>query len=300
MPLLEHGMVHVSILMMMGVTTERFYAILYPFKKQASCSDKLTIKLIIVLWIFAYLWTSPFLFLTHFVNDAIFFDGSIVSVCRSFIELTWHKAFIVVSIVVFFVLPCFVIVYMYSQIIRQLTSDSLRIMTNNDKSAKLTLRSRKQVVKMLIFIIVLFFLCMCPINVVSLWQIFTPLETLEKLGIEAYNNIIWFARIMMYINSAGNPVIYSLTSSKFKAAFKRLLKRQNHCYRRYEITRGSSDTTQVFFRKSKKRLEGESVLLNEIKNRNKSENPTCEKGNGNKTELQIRLSDITENHVNVY
>jgi hypothetical protein len=32
---------------------------------------------------------------------------------------------------------------------------------------------------------------------------------------------------MMYLNSAGNPVIYSLTSSKFKMAFTRVLRRQD-------------------------------------------------------------------------
>ena len=223
-PLLENGMLHVSILTIIAVTTERYVAICYPFKKQAYCSDNMAIKVIIVLWFTAYACTSPFLVMTA-LEEAFFYDGSIVEVCRTKVTEIWQRAFVVANFVVFFALPFFILLFMYAMIIRQLMSDSIRILTKNDRCAKYTHRSRKQVVRMLIIIIILFFVSLCPIRVVTLWQIFTSVEKIESLGLEGYLNILSFARIMMYLNSSMNPVIYSLTSSKFKLAFKRVLRR---------------------------------------------------------------------------
>ncbi|XP_053406520.1 neuromedin-U receptor 2-like [Mercenaria mercenaria] len=130
-------------------------------------------------------------------------------------------------------------------------SDRLSVITSNDISARITLQARKQVVRTLILIMILFFVTMCPIRVVSLWQIFTPVEELAHIGIEAYYNIIWFARLMMYLNSAVNPVIYSLSSSKFKMAFRRILTQCRPCTL---STRPSPPTTKVLYRASKTKL----------------------------------------------
>lgn len=221
-PLLENGMLHVSILTMIAMTTERFYSIIYPLRNRTKCTEMSTLKIIIFLWIISFICTSPFLIITT-LEDASFYDGSPVKVCRTLVHLVWHKVFIVTNNIVFFLLPFFVLTFMYSKIIRKLMSDSLSAITRNNKSASITLRARKQVVRTLILIIILFFVSMCPIRVVTFWQIFTPAEKLNSIGIEAYYNILWFARIMMYINSAGNPIIYSLSSAKFKQAFRRVL-----------------------------------------------------------------------------
>ena len=75
--------------------------------------------------------------------------------------------------------------------------------------------------------IILFLDSLCPILIVSLWQIFTSVDNIEKLGLEGYLNVISFARIIMYLNSSTNPLIYSLTSTKFKLAYKRVLQRRS-------------------------------------------------------------------------
>ena len=86
-----------------------------------------------------------------------------------------------------------------------------------------TRRSRRQVVKMLVGIVVLFFISLMPVRCVIIWQIFTSDAQIQGLGPEGYYNLMWISRLLMYINSAGNPIIYSLVSSKFQEAFWRLL-----------------------------------------------------------------------------
>ena len=249
MPLLENGMLHVSILTIIAVTTERYMAICYPLKKQAYCSDYMAIKVIIVLWFTAYACTSPFLVMTV-LETAYFYDGSLVQVCRTKVDEVWQRAFVVANFIVFFALPFFILLFMYIMIIRQLMSDSMKILTKHDRSAKYAHRSRKQVVRMLIITIVLFFASLCPIRVVSLWQIFTSVQNIENLGLEGYLSLISFARIMMYLNSSVNPVIYSLTSSKFKLAFKRVLRRyEPHRLRKRCYLQTSDSTSQTGLRR---------------------------------------------------
>ena len=255
-------MLHVSILTIIAVTTERYVAICYPFKTQAYCSDNMAIKVIVVIWLTAYACTSPFIVMST-LEEAYFFDGSLVEVCRTKVFEIWQRAFIVANFIVFFALPFFILLFMYIMIIRQLMSDSIRIITKNDRCAKYTHRSRKQVVRMLIIIIILFFVSLCPIRVVSLWQIFTSVENLQRLGLEGYLNILSFARIMMYLNSSVNPVIYSLTSSKFKLAFKRVLRRyepQRSAKREYQLATDS--TTQAGFRGWRKKKN--EVMMNHL------------------------------------
>ena len=239
-------MLHVSILTMLAVTAERYNALCHPFKRRMACTVRTTVKAVLGIWLLACILSLPFLIMTE-LEDATFYDGSPIKVCRTKIDEMWKYCYTVLIFILFFVVPFFVLVFMYTSIIRQLLSDSLRTLTRNDPSAIYTLRSRKQVVRMLIFIVILFFVSLFPIRVVTLWLIFTPARNVSKIGLEAYLNLVSWARILMYVNSAGNPIIYSLTSTKFKMAFNRVVRRYKPCPKRTLLTNNS--TRSSFTRK---------------------------------------------------
>lgn len=44
-----------------------------------------------------------------------------------------------------------------------------------------------------------------------------------SLGIDGYYSLLYFCRIMLYLNSAMNPILYNLMSSKFRDGFLKLL-----------------------------------------------------------------------------
>ena len=222
---------------MMAVTAERYNAICHPFKRNLSCTLSVTTKIIAVIWILGFLMAIPFVLMTH-LEKATFYDGSPIHVCRTRISDMFGYVYTVFLFIMFFIIPLFILMIMYSKIIRQLVSDTLKLFTRTDHSAVNTLRSRKQVVRMLIVIIVLFFVSVCPMRVMTLWLIFTPTKTVTSIGLEAFLNLISFARIMTYLNSACNPVVYSLTSTKFKLAFKMVLKRHRPHWNTY-ISRAS-------------------------------------------------------------
>jgi hypothetical protein len=87
------------------------------------------------------------------------------------------------------------------------------------------MRSRKQVVAMLATVIVVFFVCLLPMRVFTFWYIAfaTTHDIYENMGIEAFHGILWFCRVMLYLNSAVNPILYNVMSSKFRDAFLRVI-----------------------------------------------------------------------------
>ncbi|XP_060595691.1 orexin/Hypocretin receptor type 1-like [Ruditapes philippinarum] len=149
-PMMENGVVHVSVLTMLAVTFERYQALCHPLKNRIkSVTICATVKVIAFIWLVGIVLSLPLLGMTQY-EDALFYDGSQIKVCRTKVNKTWQYVF-------------------------------------------------------------------------SLWRVFAPKTDLIKLGLEAYLNLVCWVRILMYMNSTGNPIIYSLTSTKFKAAYTAIL-----------------------------------------------------------------------------
>lgn len=85
------------------------------------------------------------------------------------------------------------------------------------------LKYRKQVIFMLGAVVISFFVCLLPFRALTLWIIIVPPETILQLGVEGYYSLLYFCRILLYINSALNPILYNLMSSKFREGFLKLL-----------------------------------------------------------------------------
>ena len=113
---------------------------------------------------------------------------------------------------------------LYGCIIKCLTGNSevLNAAAASKTASNSSSRQRKQVVLMLLSVIIFFFVCTLPIKVVAIWLMHVSTATLHKLGLVAYLNIMSFSRVMFYINSACNPILYNVFSTKFRNAFKKL------------------------------------------------------------------------------
>ncbi|XP_063435633.1 QRFP-like peptide receptor [Mytilus trossulus] len=216
-PFLENASLNSSVITMWVISCERFQAICRAMQN-SSCVGTVTAgKSIMCIWIAASAISVPFLFLTH-QEPAKFFDGSDVMVCRTKIETSLHQFYIVLLFLTCFVLPLIVLTVIYCFILR--TIYLTQRLDENRPS-----RHRKQIVAMIIAIIALFYISLFPIRIIALWSVFGSTESKESLGLVNYTNIISIARILMNLNSAGNPVIYGLISSKFRKAFKTTLRK---------------------------------------------------------------------------
>ena len=173
-------------------------------------------------WLFTLLWTSPFLWLSHTDQSYHYAAQRVVPVCRRSIYKTWHQLFIVANLIVFFLLPLLIIIFLYGCIIARLVTDSDGVLQGGKVMTSQQRSQRKQIVIMLLSVIVIFFVCVLPFRVFSVWMIFVDRSVLARMGLEMYLNLIHFSRIMFYLNSACNPILYTMFSTKFRNAFRKL------------------------------------------------------------------------------
>ncbi len=151
----------------------------------------------------------------------------------------------------FFFVPFVILLVLYTTIVRKLFKDTHIISSKNDRISYANLRARKQVVLMLAAVIVLFFLCLLPMMTLRAWSLFVSKVDVAKLGFEGYLNILYFSRVMLYLNSALNPICYSLLSTKFRGSFRKAL---SGCKTEKLERNGScANTSPVFFHEGKRR-----------------------------------------------
>lgn len=135
----------------------------------------------------------------------------------------WPAFFYVGTISIFFLIPFFILIILYSIIAKHLMQNSA-VLTQGHRSNSNILKYRKQIIFMLGAVVVNFFICLIPFRALTLWIIIVPMETIMSLGLDGYYKLLYFCRIMLYLNSAMNPILYNLMSSKFRDGFIKLLK----------------------------------------------------------------------------
>lgn len=147
-----------------------------------------------------------------------YLDGSMVPVCQIESNKTWTDTFFVTTIIVFFIIPLFILIILYTIIAKHLMANP----TISRGPANNLLKYRKQVVLMLGTVVISFFICLLPFRALTLWVICASPESMIHLGMERYYSILYFSRVMLYLNSAVNPILYNLMSTKFREGFLRL------------------------------------------------------------------------------
>lgn len=78
---------------------------------------------------------------------------------------------------------------------------------------------------MLTTVVVFFFACMMPFKIFILWIITLDDEVFNVISMETYYLLLYFCRVMFYINSAINPILYNIMSSRFREGFRKVF----HC-----------------------------------------------------------------------
>ncbi|XP_050100083.1 thyrotropin-releasing hormone receptor-like isoform X2 [Anopheles aquasalis] len=220
-PFVELTVAHASVLTILAISFERYYAICEPLKAGYVCTKTRALLICLAAWTVAAILTSPILFFAEYSVQP-YLDGSRAAMCLTKASNGWTFTFFLMTISLFFVLPLGVLIVLYAIIARNLiASDRARLKIRLSKP-ELSHKARKQVVLMLGAVVLAFFTCLLPFRVLTLWIIIVPEETFQQLAPERYYVLLYFCRIMLYLNSAVNPILYNLMSSKFRKGFLRL------------------------------------------------------------------------------
>ncbi|XP_069114462.1 thyrotropin-releasing hormone receptor-like [Argopecten irradians] len=215
---LQYLGVDASALSMTAFTVERYIAICHPMKAQRMCTVKRAMKITAGIWIFTIMYTAPWLGLTMTRRD----PRSGIEKCTYRLKRNQYLFYYMTDLIAFYVLPLIIAACLYGLIARILFSTNIsktpggKYKENGQYRVKKNTSSRKQVVRMLIVIVGVFATLWLPYRAMVVYNSFSKQQYLD----------IWFllfCRVMIYINSAINPILYNAMSVKFRRAFQKVL-----------------------------------------------------------------------------
>jgi len=229
-PFIELTVSHTSVLTILAITVERYYAVCLPLHAGRIWTKGKAGLVCVVSWLLSILLTSPLLAIANYKEDPS------TPTCTTDVEPIWTKVYFLSIISLFFWLPLAVLVFLYAVIARHLTEGARvtkhagsthsahcvggKVMPGTEPAA--VTKGRRQIVRMLGTVVIFFFACLLPFKVLTMFVVVYPYEIHEKFNMELFYNLLYFSRLMFYINSAINPILYNTMSSRFRERFRRV------------------------------------------------------------------------------
>ncbi|XP_078400907.1 leukotriene B4 receptor 1-like [Cetorhinus maximus] len=199
---------YASIFLITVMSVERFMAVIYPFASQRWRRSKVFVKLVLAIWILAFLFTVPVL-----IYQAVDVDdtGRQQCLCGKFDTDLQKILCIMLQIVVGFLIPFSVLSICYFCIGRKLKQLSF----NTPNRAGAVISS----------VLIVFFICWAPHHVLDLISIIalmskTSDQSLSDTLSDIYNRGIYIAGALAFIHSCINPVLYAFAARNFRDGFR--------------------------------------------------------------------------------
>uniref|UniRef100_A0A7E4WD43 G_PROTEIN_RECEP_F1_2 domain-containing protein n=1 Tax=Panagrellus redivivus TaxID=6233 RepID=A0A7E4WD43_PANRE len=212
---LECVFLFTSISTQLVVCVERYIAIVYPIHARRLCSRQNIIGIIIAVWIFVFIIASP----NVFYNEKR--PGS--RTCSNFHQHTnFWTVYKWVEFANFYFLPCIIFIILYGKVCCVLWSKNKQLYEETTSLSDVSARSealimRRNVVKMLVACVCVYFICYSPIQGIFLSK------GLFHVSLHIPYEIVLTMNALTMMCSACNPLLYTLFSKKFRTKIGSLL-----------------------------------------------------------------------------
>ena len=193
----------VSVVSLIAVAFERYFAVLYPHDIKRRIS-KTKLKVIIpACWIFSFIWNLPLFLLVKYDKDLDF--------CYQDWPPGWYINVYSFGWLIFIgILPVTIMTGLYSRVVYQLWVKTSQAV---DLPQSAVIKSRKRVTKMVLSVTVVCAVCWLP-----------NLITYVLDGLDSHGDVVHTTTVVLVtLNSAVNPIIYCFQSKKFRKYVKALL-----------------------------------------------------------------------------
>ncbi|XP_014475725.1 PREDICTED: neuromedin-U receptor 2-like [Dinoponera quadriceps] len=240
-----------SVLTIAAFTVERYVAICHPFLSQTLSKLSRAIKLILVIWLVALSFALPqalqFGVVRHTGNP----DMVMCTVKRIIISHSFE-----LSTFLFFVMPMCLITVLYALIgLKLRKSNMMKNVRVESTRRHHPGRSSRRVLKMLVAVVIAFFICWAPFHVQRLIAIYGT-NTEDHITSNGpwmeflYLLMTYVSGVLYYVSTTINPILYNIMSNKFRMAFMETLSRscrlpglQRHEQRSYSSLSRSQQRT---------------------------------------------------------
>ncbi len=195
----------VSALTLMALAVSRFWAVVFPLRRQISMVQVKTS--LVVIWLIGIIEVLPYAIYLRVMDDHICDENWPSEGSR--------KAYTVFLFLLQFVIPLTAITVAYTMV-------GIELKKGNRRSENRTLeqtrnKESKKVIRMLVVITAAFAFCNLPTSI--LWLI----NDFSSTKIPQFTNIIVFLNILDFGNAAVNPCIYLACNEDFRREFCRYL-----------------------------------------------------------------------------
>ena len=208
-----------SIFTLMAVSLNRFWAIVYPLQNQMT--KRHAKGFISAIWLLSALVTLPYVLVLRLEKDTMS--------CEEHwpVDFNYRKAYTLSLFLVQYVIPLAVITAAYLKIAREMRKClHKRASVVNTALTKSYQTEGNKVVRMLIVVTFLFAICVLPNNVMWLW-----LDFGNGAEYEHFWDLVAFTNIILFANSAANPVAYTICHDNFREEFRHYFKCDSNIFK---------------------------------------------------------------------
>ncbi|GLG99295.1 Pyrokinin-1 receptor [Gryllus bimaculatus] len=240
-----------TVLTITAFTVERYVAICHPFLSHTMSKLSRAVKLILVIWVVALAFAVP-----QAIQFGLLGDSPDRVMC--IVKKVVMKHSFEISTFLFFVTPMTLITVLYALIGLRLRRSSMMKKTAGSFSQKKSThtlelcasgaaggagasgsggggatggsrhyhsQSSRRVLKMLVAVVVAFFICWAPFHAQRLVAIYGTKERNQPSHptmLTIYAIMTYISGILYYVSTTINPILYQIMSLKFREAFKNL------------------------------------------------------------------------------
>ncbi|KAL6736860.1 hypothetical protein Aduo_007163 [Ancylostoma duodenale] len=230
---------YASILVICSFTVERWLAICHPLRSRSSSKISRAYITIIVMWAVSAVAALPVGYIvkinrlplpswamdqpwTGKVSDDYKTVKNTEFCAMDLGQQQLQKHLIYFAFLAFFLVPALLITIMYSQIATRIASTDTLLCVNKKEART---KSTQNMIKMLVSVVVSFFICWLPFHIQRLLSLFISYhEGNVSPAVETLSTLVFYiSGCCYYSNSATNPILYNVFSEKYRKAFTRTI-----------------------------------------------------------------------------
>ncbi|RWS27185.1 alpha-1B adrenergic receptor-like protein, partial [Leptotrombidium deliense] len=238
--LISEATSYASILTLVTFTLERYLAICGSPKSPPvaatlntnSCDHlkRIALRNIIIIWMLSFLGAAPLTLFAQinyvYIKQMPVYESAWCGVPFNQPHRIW-ETIVIMSTILFFVIPLTVISLLYYFIARTLKKATKLdpfhnpdLQLTDQRSSRKIIQSRKIVIRLLVAIVIAFTICWTPFHAQRLLFIYASIHTQWPDDLRQINQIFFLvAGVLYYLNSTINPILYSAMSTRFRLAF---------------------------------------------------------------------------------